>query len=305
MSFGAFTPKPRVIQEPAHELNPVAEAVNTDKSQLNNFKTPGDTVPNMLVNYAGQQLTVGVAGAMATMQIGVPHDHPKFPPIKKVNARFKSGEYFPAWGLVQGRIEWLQDPTFHYIPGFSRYVINQQGEIRNGHNGTVITTNLYNGQPLKLIADGKSQVPFNARLGVLTAMAYSTLPEDFTDFTFGALSHYSNMTTPDGKTAWSPVQPVTVLSLVDQTLSHFKSSHEFLASCIAPKDYEEARNIRNAIRAMKWDAVIPAGEYMLARGTIATADEMRTRMSQAAQSAPAASAAPQTGTYDPNASLNF
>lgn len=305
MAFG-FTPQPRTIQPAEHELNPVAEAVCNDKSQLNNFKMPGDVIPNMAVSYAGQQLTIGLAGAMASMQLGIPHDHPNMPPIMKHNTRYKAGEYYIAWGKANGRVKWLQDESFWYVPGFSRYVINDQGVLRNGHNGTTVSQNIYNGEKLPLIADGKSQKPFPVRLSLFTAMAYSKLPEDFVDFTFGSTSHYNNLTLPNGNTAWQPIVPVTALSLVDQTLSHFKSTHEFLINCI--KEFDTLKVARPEIRKLRFGSVLPVGEYAICLGTVSSAEEFRGMMANSNKNtqpyAPSPSS-PSTEAYDANAQLNF
>lgn len=305
MAFG-FTPQPRTVQPAEHELNPVAEAVCNDKSQLNNFKMPGDVIPNMAVSYAGQQLTIGLAGAMASMQLGIPHDHPNMPPIMKHNTRYKAGEYYIAWGKANGRVKWLQDESFWYVPGFSRYVINDQGVLRNGHTGAVVSQNIYESEKLPLIADGKSQKPFPVRLGLFTAMAYSKLPEDFVDFTFGSTSHYNNLTLPNGNTAWQPVVPVTALSLVDQTLSHFKSSHEFLIQCI--KEFDTLKLARPAIRKLRFGEVAPIGEYVVALGNITNADEFRSKMSgsNTGQSPVDQSSASSSYTpFDPDIKLSF
>jgi len=274
---GNFQPKPRpVIEEPGHDLNPMAEYMIASKKDLKPHATPGGQVSGNTMPVNGQMVKVGTFAVIAKYQIGIPADHPNFPEVAKFATTFPENEYFVAWGK-SGPVPWEKDESFRYIPTFSRYVVNEAGTVKNAHTGAVVYEDVFD-KRAQLVADGFMNGLSWVMGNMIKILAFSKLPETFTDYTFQNYSHSIGVV--DGQLGWEPKPVISARSNVDGQIVKSRTVQDFITCRI--KDFTQKGEARKQIRNLSSTAAVRMGEFSVLKGDV---DDV-TKFGPAQESAP-------------------
>ena len=261
---GRFQPKPRPVLEPEHELRPVAEAVIREKAKLRDHASIGDTVSTENIIVEGTSVPVPYAALVISHQLGIPHDHPNLPPMVKHKTTYQANEYALLYASA-GDIKWEKDETFKYIPGYTRYVINKDGHIKNAYNGQTVTPNIYSGFT-KLVPDGRANRVTGVDGLTIKALCQLPLPSDFIDFGFRSYSHRLDVNPEKQAIEWMPLPMVSARSNVDGAIHKFKNVHQMIRNNL--KDFNQMVEANKAARNLTDSNVIIAGEYSVKCGDI-------------------------------------
>lgn len=255
MSFGQ--PAPRPVLDKIHELDPVAESIIAVKQNLNNFKTIGPNAAQGTVPAGGVNIDASKAIVMALKQIGIPHDHPNFPPIMKLPTAFQSNEYVVLWGAA-GKVKWTKDDSFWHIPGYSRYVINATGQIKNAFNGMVVNENGFAGST-ELVCDGPLNSVSWTNANQLKMLTLAKLPDDFKDYGFRNYNY--EMAFKDDAIRWVKKTEVIAKSTVDGLERTIANITEFIDCYV--KDFQEKGSVRKQIKEFSHANPIRTQEFVV------------------------------------------
>lgn len=261
---GGFAPKPREIQTGEHELRPEAEAVFVGRQMLTQFSQPGNQVPQGMFQAGAQQVPVAYAVAVISLQIGFPHDHPNAPEIAMFNTKHKSNDAFIKWKAGEV-IPWEKDSAYRYIPGYTRYVANEKGEIKNAYNGTTVTKD-FTSDWIKLVKDGKGVKPTGVDKAMLTMLAWGKLPEDFIDYGFGVYSYKLSINETKDGLVFKKLPIVSARSNIDGSITKARNIHEFIRNNMTMKNFAALKEAQESAKIMGPDDVISAGEYSVRCG---------------------------------------
>lgn len=261
-----FTPKPREILTGQHELRAVAEAVFVNKQMLSQYAQHGDQLPQGMFQAGANQVPVPYACAVICLQFGIPHDHPQCPEIAMFNTRHKANDAYIKWKAGEV-ISWETDDTFHYIPGYTRYVVNQAGTIKNAANGETVTENFV-GDWIKLVKDGRAPRVSGIDKAMLTMLAWAKLPEDFIDYGFGVFSYELAMNEERTGLVFKKLPAVSARSNIDGTISKARNVHEFIRNSMTMKNFNALKEAQEAARKMKPGDMIVAGEFTVTTGDV-------------------------------------
>lgn len=263
MSFGRgnFQPKPRPVLPTEHELRPIAENVFKDRSKMKDYATIGGQPSTESVVIEGTSVPVPYAALVLSHQLGIPHDHPDMPPIVKFKSAHKANDYYLGYG-ARSVIKWEKDPTYRYIPCYTRYVINDEGTILNAYNGSEVERNVFNGFA-KLVADGRSNTLSGVDGLKLSALCKMTLPEKFADFGFRVYSH-ALLPADAENIRWMPLPAISARSNIEGGITKWANVHE-LVRCMV-RDFNQMIEANKAIRGWSGKGSIICGTYSVLQG---------------------------------------
>lgn len=252
-------PKPRdVITDPGYEMEPIVEIAIKQRSLISQFSQFGDAVDNNIVSFDehGQHFNVPVSkfALIVNLQCGIPHDHPDFPVVKKLDTRFKSNNYYMQFPKP---VVWLKHDDYRHIPGFTRFVMNKDGKVRNAYCGTEIVPSSWG--MYKLVRDQASNKTINVDLNTLRMLAFTKLPDDFIDFGFGARSHELEFN--KGKIEWVHRKSVVVKNMKDGSVGTYPSALHFAKMNV--KDFDAARKISFLKHSDLFNQLVTVNEYQI------------------------------------------
>lgn len=265
MSYMNRQPKPRPVLPAEHELDPIAESICQNKSILRDHKTVMGNANTNTIIAGGVQVNVAYAAAVASYQLGIPHNHPNLPPFKKFKTLHKDYVHYVCWGAVS-EVKWQKDESFKHIPCYSRYVINKQGVIRNAHNGMTLNDNGYS-SPTDLVRDGVTNKVYAVYPDVLKQLTLLRLPLTFVDYGFGRqFSHEIGPKKIGEEVAftWVPLPVISARSNIDGTIHKYSNIYDFTVCAI--KDYMERTPIRKDYENCTEKDAIRAGTYSIMKG---------------------------------------
>ena len=221
-----------VIETPGHETEPVIEAALENRPNMAPFRQFGDVLSNETINFDkhGQHYTIPVYkfALMVDLQLGIPHDHPAFPSVKKLDTRFKSGYHYLEY---KAPIRWMKDDNYVHIPTYTRYVINKKGTVRNAYSGLEVAPGRWG---YELVRDQSKNKQSNVDLKTLKMLSFTKLPEGFIDYGYGIYSHVLDFA--EGSIEWVPRKRVVVKDMqTGQTDEHLSAVH-FAKTVV--KDFE-------------------------------------------------------------------
>lgn len=246
-SFGG-SPAPRPVLPSAHALNPVTEAMIENKRELKTYAVPGDKAVNSTINVRGVVLSVPHAALMVSHQYAITPDTAGAYPIRKLDSQYADNSYAVVYS-GQVKPKWPKDPSFFYVPCYSRYVINKDGCIKNAENGEVVYQNINDEWILELVPDCpvnrlKKVSTFNFKL-----VAYGKLPPDFTDYGFGYYSHTFDVDAETGEAKWILEPRISVSNNLTSLKSECANINEFMSGYIS--DFNERKEVRSQIKSLK------------------------------------------------------
>lgn len=250
-------PKPRdIISEPGHELDPLVEIVIKNKSALADYRSFGDIVSTDTINFSDQgnhySLPVFKFALMVENQCGIPHDHPNYPRVLKLDTRFKASKYFIEYVAP---IKWLKDETYVHIPCHTRYVINRKGIVRNAFSGVEVPPNQWG--TYNLVKDQATNKQRNVNLSELKILAFAPLPKGFIDFGFGTYSHVLDYS--EGVIKWCERKPIIAKNLKDGNADQYPSAVYFANTVVS--DFQARAKIARLTEYDLNKSMITAGEY--------------------------------------------
>lgn len=250
-------PKPReVIDQPGHELDPIVEIAIKNKSALADYRSFGD-VPStdaININEAGVHYSIPAFkfALMVESQCGIPHDHPNYPRVLKLDTRFKSSKYFIEYA---GPIKWTKDDSYVHIPCHTRYVINKKGIVRNAFSGVEVGPNQWG--TYNLVKDQATNKQRNVDLTELKMLAFAPLPRGFIDYGFGSYSHILDFS--EGAIKWCERKPVIAKNLKDGNSDQFQSAIHFANTVVS--DFQARATIARLTEYDLNKAMVTAGEF--------------------------------------------
>lgn len=223
-------PRPRdIIEGDDHACDPIIQAAYDNRTMLSEYRVFGDLLANDTITFDqhGSHWTVPVYkfALMADLQLGIPHDHPAYPQVFKLDTRFKSSQHYVKYSTP---IRWRKDDKFVHIPCYTRYVMNAAGQIRNAFSGAEIKPGMWG---YSLVRDqGKNKVS-NVALSTLKMLALRKLPEDFIDYGYGLYSHQLDFV--GGVIDWVPRKPVIVKSLKTGQEEQYRSAVHYAKTAVS------------------------------------------------------------------------
>lgn len=255
-------PAPRPILDEIHQLNPVAEAcAQMENAAFKHMKQPGDNISNntFMAQHNGISATMIEPRAILAkrMQMGIPHDHECYPVVKRFPARYASDGYYPMWNIA---VRWEHHEDFRYIPGYSRYVCDFQGNVKNAYNGKAITP--LNGFTIELVPDGPKNAVRKAPISLLISLTWSKLPEDFICYGFGNFSHELRVNKEAEAVQWVAKTPI--VSKQGEQVDKWPCMDYFLNCCV--EKFED----RTAMGDIRWKGMrgntMSVAGYMIKEG---------------------------------------
>jgi len=260
-NFGGQAPKPRPQFSPEHEINPLVEQIIANKQLLANYRVPGDNALDQMMDVGGTQVPVYYATLAVTHQLGIPYDHPNFPAVIKHRTMFPSYEHSVLWGSKTS-YPWVKDSSFWHIPGFSRYVINKDGDIKNANSGAAVADGVFSSYA-KLVPDGRGTNDIGVNGSDLLALSQIKIPEHFVDYGFRKYSHKLGPSENNDSLIWVPQSPVSAMG-IDGTIRHCHNIHQFITNYI--KDLNQKMAGDREVRSWQKGKVIQIGEYSVLEG---------------------------------------
>lgn len=248
MSYTPRQPAPRPVLPIEHQLDPIVEMAIDSYQSIKPFAAPGNTVPTETVHLAKDGIRASVnaakAALMLMMQIGIPHDHEMYPKISKFDTEYPANHYYLDWC---SRVVWVHHPDFVHIPGYSRYVIDCDGHVKNAYNGKDIEP--LNAFMHELVPDGKANKLRKASNQTLIMLAWGSLPEDFIDYGFGVYSHLLDFNKLTGKIEWVPKEVIIAKNNNSGTVQEIRDINMFQKQFI--NDFQ----IMTSMRDVMWNGL--------------------------------------------------
>lgn len=201
MSFGQqkkqWKPKPAMERKPVggiHAIDPVFEAIIAQRDKVTAFNTSGNVLPSEMISFTtpdGQGVTVEAFKAYLVTQLTfcVPFDSPGYPEVKRLDTKAERGVMYPVY---RSRIKWKHSEEYWHVPGYSRYVTNEHGHVKNAYNGLDVMPNEYGRYAMFADMPGvfENKEPYaNVTLDTINMLANRPLPSDFIDYGMGKYSH--------------------------------------------------------------------------------------------------------------------
>lgn len=252
-------PRPALPEE--HQLNPRFEAIlRQSRSLEKRYRTYGEQLSNDNVVFPTdperQPIPVPQA-AMILQQSGIPLNHPQYPIVKKFNSRNEDWRHY---FVFTQPIPWEKDEKFRYIPGYTRYVISEDGFVRNAFNGKLVEGTKY---MYELVRDGgaspSANEPRRINKTTLIMLAWGKLPENFIDYGFGNYSHRLDYDKATNVVDFVPLQEVFIKE--DGAVRKYSNMLEYI-ECEVPKREQEA------IRELRGLTYNPIGEGIIRVGPL-------------------------------------
>lgn len=177
-----------------HQIDPVFEAIISQSDKLMGFNVSGNALPMEMVSFTtpdGQGVVIEAYKALMVLNstFCVPFDSPAYPEIIKLDTVAERGLYYAAY---KSRIFWKHSDEYWHIPGYTRYVVNKHGHVKNAYNGLDIKPNEWGKYALFADMPGvlEQKPPFaGVELRQIQMLAFRPLPSDFVDYGFGNYSH--------------------------------------------------------------------------------------------------------------------
>lgn len=241
---GRRGPAPRTVQSEEHALHPAIEAcVLMENAAFKHLKYPGDNISTnvMQVHNNGKMFSLLDARAALAKRTctGIHPDHNNYPVVKRFNHRYPAIDHYVQWNLP---VVWEHDTSYRYIPGYSRYVINFQGDVKNAYNGKAVRSP--NGYTVEIVPEGPKNDLKKVSLMSLRQLAWSKLPEDFISFGFGSFSHEISIDKETGAISWLPRIPVVTKQ--GDNVEKWTSLSEFMQCCV--EDFQD----RSSLGESRW-----------------------------------------------------
>lgn len=175
-----------------HEIDPLFEVIMNQSDKLMPFNVSGNALPTEMVRFDtpdGQGLTIEAFKAMmvTSMTFCVDFANPNYPEVRKLDTQVDRGTLH---AVYKSRIFWKHSKDFWHIPGFTRYVIDARGNVKNAYNGVDIRPDQWGNY--KIFSDQLwfiNDKPFGADLKTLMLISQKALPSDFKDYGFRNWSH--------------------------------------------------------------------------------------------------------------------
>lgn len=188
----------RPMLEQEHAIDPKLLMIINKSEELVSLMSEGSTLATEIIKFSGPSGEVSVEACKAFLVTGlsfaVPFDNPHYPKVGKIDTEVKRNSYYP---MYVSRIFWKHSDQFWHIPGFSRYVIDKFGNVKNAYNGLDIKPNDWGSLVLVPDMAGDYNKPRAVQPSLLKALAFKQLPTDFKDYGFGNYNYeleYSNET---------------------------------------------------------------------------------------------------------------
>lgn len=234
-------PKPQLPElEPQHDLDPVIKAVIQQADRLQPFNQGGDMLPTEMIRFDtldGKGVTMEAYKAMmiTNLTFAVPHDNSCYPRVAKLKTVFDRAVLYAAYA---SRIFWNQSKDFWHIPGFSRYVINKDGLIKNAFNGIDIKPNQWGSYALFCDGFYSAPKPRQVTLPTLMLMSQKALPQDFKDFGYMTYN-YTIGYKSDIKAIDFVKRPAVQVKAQDGSIEEAENAHEFAKIFMNHKQHRE------------------------------------------------------------------
>lgn len=258
MSFGdkpkkQYKQRPKFERQPVggeHQIDPVFEAIISQSDKLLPFNVSGNSLSHDIVSFdlpGGDRLSIEAYKAMmvTNMTFCVPFDNPAYPEIMKLNTQADRAFHFAAY---RARIFWKHSGDFWHIPGFTRYVINKHGHIKNAYNGMDIKPNNWGQYALfnDMVGVFENKPPFpNIDINRLKMLSFKLLPSDFVDYGFGTYNYELGYSVESKTIDWVK-RPQVVIRDGMGNVEEAANLTEFGIVYLNSKSMKELREIKEA-----------------------------------------------------------
>lgn len=259
-----FPQKPRGVVSKEHELNMLAETVIENKVFRQDFKYHGREIPDVKVPIAGVNIPVPIACMMVSHQFGFQYDSPYLPACRKLDTGKPDFNYVPVYTT---RNAWPTDESFYHIPGFTRYVCNDEGTIKNAANGMVVYERLFveptAPRSVELVQDGtKNELRF-VQTQLLQMLTLKNMPRGFIDYGFGIYSHQLKFNPEVNAITWVELPRLITRSMTDNKERPFLNMEELIALAV---EFDLRNEVRRDLSRLKEGEVVAVGEFLVAIG---------------------------------------
>lgn len=270
MSFGQKPPrqnynqnKPKLVREVLkgeHECDPNIEAIMGQGDKLQPFNSAGNVLPTEMVRFDTPSGGMAIEAYKAMMIVSngfcVNLDNPHYPEIKKLKTLENRSVVYADY---KAKIKWKHSEDFWHIPCFTRYVINEKGNIKNAYNGMDIKPNDW-GQYM-LVADQYQAFnkPLPTDMALLMTLSQKPIPQGFKDYGYRTYSHRLAFNPADQKVDLVPRPEIYVRDGNGQ-IEEGLNVTEFAAIYLKNKDVGEFRKVSD--EALRLGSV-QVGQYTI------------------------------------------